>query len=316
MGTIVATAIDTAPSQDTLLLLAAGCTALAVGTLLAAIIRMCDRNVPSQVDSWEFDGARRIRLRAGSFVFRFLEPLVDDLASFTPFLRMVPIQRIERNLSAGADDLPWTAEEFAATKAIEGLLAAIAVTYIASSYCSPRTTVMLAFGVAVGYPFWTFGQLNKMANTRLDAIRRRLPYSVDLMALMMEAGGGFRESLQAVAVENCDHPLGQEFGKVHRSMERGQTLREALIDLRDRLNQDDVSEMVFSVLKAQELGTPLGQIFLTLAEQMRLRRFQWAEKKAGEAETKMNGPTMLLMMACLLVSVGPLILQAISGRLP
>jgi tight adherence protein C len=163
---------------------------------------------------------------------------------------------------------------------------------------------------------WAFIKLNKAAVLRLDRLKARLPYGVDLMALMMEAGAGFRDSLGAVARENSDHPLGQELGKVQYAIERGQTLRQALIEMRDRLNQDDVNEMVFSILKAEELGTPLGKIFLTLADQMRLKRFQWAEKKAGEAETQISYPGMLLMMACMIVAVGPFVLRAASGYLP
>ena len=309
---VLATMVMT-QTQQLLLPLTVIFTALAVGLLVRAVVVMFDREVATQADSWEFDAARRIRLRENILVYRFCEPLVDDLAAFPHFLRIIPLQRARRNLAAGAGELPWTAEEFAATRAIEGLLIATVVAYVFSSLVSTPVCVALTAFVAFGYPYLALQNLNKAAHARIDAIRRRLPYGIDLMALMMEAGAGFRESLEAVAAENHDHPLGQEFGKIHRALERGQTLRQTLTEFRDRMNQDDISEIVFSVLKAQELGTPLGQIFLTLADQMRLRRFQWAEKKAGEAETTIQYPTTLLLIACLMALVGPIVLEAAIG---
>jgi tight adherence protein C len=314
-GSLLA-AIETVSAAPLLLPLTASLTALAVGRLVWVVIGMSDHDFPHQADSWEFDAARRIRLRKGSLVYRICEPLVDELAAFSPLLRIVPLQRARRNLATGASDLPWTAEELAATKAIEGLLAAITLAYVFSSFMSTPTCILAAVLIGLGYPQGAFVKLNKQAIARLSAIRRRLPYGVDLMALMMEAGADFRESLATVAAENRDHPLGQELGKIHRAVERGQTLRQAMIEFRDRLQQDDVSEFVFSILKAQELGTPLGKIFLTLADQMRLKRFQWAEKKAAEAETRMEQPVLLLMIGCLIIAVGPFVLRAASGYLP
>ncbi|NLS93859.1 MAG: type II secretion system F family protein [Planctomycetaceae bacterium] len=316
MNFIVCAALETSSKQELLLPLAVLCTGLAVGRLVWIFLAMINRDVPSEADSWEFDLARRIMLREGSAVYRFCEPLVDELAGFPLFLKLVPIQAGRRSLAAGASELPWKAEEFAATKAIEGIFVTSLSAYLLWSAFSPLASVGISVALGFAYVQWAFIKLNKAAVLRLDRLKARLPYGVDLMALMMEAGAGFRDSLGAVARENSDHPLGQELGKVQYAIERGQTLRQALIEMRDRLNQDDVNEMVFSILKAEELGTPLGKIFLTLADQMRLKRFQWAEKKAGEAETQISYPGMLLMMACMIVAVGPFVLRAASGYLP
>jgi tight adherence protein C len=316
MQTCLLAATEPASTVNVLLPMAVLFTAMSVARLAWLVIAMSDRDCPLEAHSWEFDAARRLRLRAGSIVYRLCEPLVDELASFSPLLRIYPLQRAKRNLAAGASALPWTAEDFTATETIEGLLAAIGVAYVLSTFFGNVTCVLAAIVIALGYPQWALLKLNKQAVARLSAIRRRLPYGVDLMALMMEAGAGFRESMATVAAEDRHHPLGQELGKVHRAVERGQTLRQALIEFRDRLQQDDVGEFVFSILKAQELGTPMGKILLTLAEQMRLKRFQWAEKKAAEAETQMEHPVLLLTIGCMIIAVGPFVLRAASGYLP
>jgi tight adherence protein C len=316
MSSIVFATVYLTPTQKVLLPLVAICTAVAVGRLAWVLFVIFDREVQATADSWEFDAARRIRLRRGNQIYRFSEPLVDDLASFSPFLRLVPIQRTQRNLAAGASDLPWKAEEFAAVSAVEGIVVGSLCGVLSASMFTCAVSAVVGVVVALAYLLYAFTELNKTAVNRLDAIRRRLPYAVDLMALMMEAGAGFRESLAAVAQENHDHPLGEEFAKVHYAVERGQPLRQALIEMRDRLNQDDIKGMVFDVLKAEELGSPLTKTFLTLADDMRLKRFQWAQKKAGEAESRITHPGMVLMVACLIVAIGPFILRAVSGALP
>jgi tight adherence protein C len=290
-------------------ILAVTFSGLAVARLAWVLLTMSNRDCPRQADSWEFDAARRIRLRAGSLIHRLCEPLVDELAS-CPLLQRYPLARVRRNLLAGAGDLPWTAEEFAAVKTIEGLLVAGALAYALSSFYGTAVCILAAVLTSAGYPLWAMIKLNRQAVGRLDAIRRRLPYAVDLMALMMEAGAGFRESLATVVAEDRNHPLGQELARIHHSVDRGQTLRQALIEFRDRLHQDDISELVFSILKAQELGAALSKIFLSLADQMRLKRFQWAEKKAAEAETRMEQPVWVLMIACLIIAIGPIVLRA------
>jgi tight adherence protein C len=43
---------------------------------------------------------------------------------------------------------------------------------------------------------------------------------------------------------------------------------------------------------------------------MRLRRAQWGEKAAAEAEVQIVFPGMLVMLACLIVVVAPMVLPA------
>ena len=142
--------------------------------------------------------------------------------------------------------------------------------------------------------------------------KRRLPYAVDLIALMMEAGASFRESLATIVRENRGHALGEEFGQVLSEIEYGQTLRQALSNLRDRLADNELNEMIFAVHKAEELGTPLSMIFLRQAEQMRLMRSQWAERMAGKANANISFPGLIVMLGCMLIVIGPFVLNALS----
>ena len=74
---------------------------------------------------------------------------------------------------------------------------------------------------------------------------------------------------------------------------------------------DDVAELVFSINKGEEFGTPLAQTFRIQADQMRLKRTQWAEKAAGAAQVAIVLPGMIIMIACLLIIGAPFVLSAL-----
>jgi pilus assembly protein TadC len=84
------------------------------------------------------------------------------------------------------------------------------------------------------------------------------------------------------------------------------------VNLKSRIGEDALGELVFAVQKAHELGTPLGQVFRRLAEQLRRRRSQAAEKAAGRANANITFPGLIVMAACVLLIVAPFVLKAID----
>ncbi len=145
----------------------------------------------------------------------------------------------------------------------------------------------------------------------MKRLRLRLPFVVDQIALMMQAGAEFEGSLQTAVRDNADHPLGRELAEVLRQISLGRPRTQALNDLRMRLDDKDVSELVFAINKGQELGTPLSGIFREQADQMRLKRSQWGEKAAQEAQVQMVFPGMIVMVACLIIIIAPILMPAL-----
>jgi len=146
---------------------------------------------------------------------------------------------------------------------------------------------------------------------RLRKLKVRLPFAIDQISLMMEAGAGFEDSLRTVVADNRQHPLSVELSEIVRQMSLGRPRSQALAGFKDRLADDDVSEIVFAITKGEELGTPLSNILREQANQMRIKRSQWGEKAASEAEVQMVFPGMITMIACLLVIVAPILLPVI-----
>jgi len=132
-----------------------------------------------------------------------------------------------------------------------------ASTYVLASIVVPPANVVL--GVVLVLPI--FKCLHLLDRRRSLDLMPQKTFALRRRSHGIDDGSGsrFRESLAAVAFENRDHPLGQEFGKVHLCSRKRQTLRQALVEMRDRLTRDETKWSFPS--SAEELGTPLGKSF-------------------------------------------------------
>jgi tight adherence protein C len=105
------------------------------------------------------------------------------------------------------------------------------------------------------------------------------------------------------------HPVAEEFGRVLTDMNMGKTRVAAFQAMRDRLADDEITSIIGSILQGEQLGTPLGQVFRTQADVLRLKRSQRAEVVAGEAGVNMLLPGILVMASTVLIILGPFLLN-------
>ena len=256
-----------------------------------------------------FEQARRAELRESCGTYRNFEPLVDELRVLFPSNESN--HQLAHHLKLGDGSSPWKPDEFMATKTIESLLVGGAIFAFILLLGMPIMALVLGSITGLMYPTLARGSVISNARSRLKQIKLRLPFAIDQISLMMEAGAGFEDSLRTVVDDNREHPLGLEFSEVVRQMSLGRPRSDALKGFRDRLADEDVSEIVFAIIKGEELGTPLSNILREQANQMRIKRSQWGEKAASEAEVQMVFPGMITMVACLLVIVAPILLPVV-----
>jgi len=310
---IFSTAGQIESSPNMMLLAATIVGGIATAWLAYVICTMVFRDYRMQAESWEFEENRRIEIRKVSRVYRWLEPLVEELEGVTWLHTLGSKAKVEKALQLRATTAPWTAEEYLAVRTILGVSIGVGVLVLVSMAFGPVIAVIGGFMAGIGYLRFGAQSLTSVATTRMGKFKRRLPFTVDLMALMMEAGAGFRESLRTVVNESRDHPVGEEMGSVLGGLARGQSMRASLEELQERLGDKDVDDMVFAINKAEELGTPLSKIFLSMADQIRLKRSQWAEVAAGKAQTMITFPGLVIMLACLLIVTAPFVIDAIQN---
>lgn len=297
--------------QSSGFLLASAVVALAAGAIGWQLLAVFTYPREQLGDTHPFERQRREELRAGNAFYRWFEPVVDELAPTIARRQTEAMTGLGRSLAASREKLPWRPEEFLATKWLEACAAGGTLFFVLWFAGWSTASVVLGLGVALVYGVLAPKGVRDRARSRLARIRTRLPFAVDLIALTMEAGGGFQECLQTAVVENGDHPLTEEMAEVLRQISLGRPRQEALRALQERLQDDDINEMVFAINKGEELGTPLSAILRDQAEQMRLKRSQRGEKAAAEAQVNIVFPGMVVMIACLLVVIAPIVLPAI-----
>lgn len=133
---------------------------------------------------------------------------------------------------------------------------------------------------------------------RTTLIQRELPDAIELLSLCVQSGMGFQAALAQVATVQ-DGPVAQEFARVLREMQLGQSRQTALESLGRRSRQEDLSRFVTAVLQADRLGIAISGILTEQAAEMRSKRRDRARERAQKVPVKI----LLPVIACFLPGI-------------
>ena len=289
---------------------AAGCIALGAAAALLVwwVIAALTTEDLEQEAEWRYDVSRINSLRRLDPIYRLFQPLLHVLAKLNraAFRRHLP--EIYREIQAAGLPRFWLPEEYLARCELLALLMSPAYFYACITYMG-AAGVVSALGLTIATAWLLRRNLTKQAARRLVMIKRRMPFFLDLLTLLMEAGASFLDSLQQAVHEFQGHPIAVEFGRVLTDMNMGKARTEAFDNLRQRLNDEEVGSIVASIIQSEELGTPLSTIFRTQSDLLRVKRTQRAETIAGEAGVNMLLPGVLVMAAAVVIILGPFALN-------
>jgi len=224
-------------------------------------------------------------------------------------------ERADRNLVAAGAPYGITADEYM------GMVVLCAVFGLGIGGLGVATTgwtVLLAGGLICG-ALWPLAWLRSQVQKRKTQIFRSLPFALDLLTLSVEAGLDFTSALARILVKIRDTPLGVEFSELLRQIQMGQPRAEALRQVAERVDLEEMTNVTGALIQADELGASIGPILRIQAEQMRVRREQIAEKKAMEAPVKILLPLILFIFPTVFLTIlGPVVLDAMKkhGMLP
>lgn len=262
-------------------------------------------------DEWRYDRVRIGELKRLDSFYRWLYPLFGPLARINRGLFRESLPEVNREILASGLPRFWLPEEYLAR--CELLAIALFPAYAMGGIAlagGPGIVIAIVF---TGLTAWLLRRnLASRARTRLIRIKRRLPYFLDLLTLLMEAGSSLLQALEEGVHEFRGQPVAQEFGRVLADIRLGRTRAEAILSMRDRLQDSEVGGVLGSILQGEHLGTPLAQVFRMQADVLRVKRSQRAEAIAGEAGVQMLLPGILVMAATVLVILGPFVLNYLS----
>jgi tight adherence protein C len=213
----------------------------------------------------------------------------------------------ERIIMSGYEDV-LTAEQFLSVYCVMGLIALISgVSLIAAG---SGIFGIFIIGLLFYYPHaW----LKSAYIKRHIQIQKALPNVIDLLTLSVEAGKDFLTSLRDILARRKRDPLGEELERTFREIQLGKKRADALRDLIKRVKQPDLTSVINAIIQADELGVSIANILRIQGDQLRVKRFNRAEKMANETPVKIILPIALFIVPAVFIIIGaPFILQIIS----
>jgi len=247
----------------------------------------------------------------------FEQPFLGQILGFGvlmarrfPFFR----DRVRQDLDACGNPNAYTVDEYLAICIISGLsLMAVMFVILWAALGQPDPLVLMCMPVA-GF-FIALVSLREQALKRTKAIGRKLPYTLDLIALLMEAGATFTEAIATLVKDEPDDELNIEMRLVQAEIDFGATRAQALQNLADRIPLESLRSVVGAINQAEALGTPLSTILKSQSSMIRMLRSVRAEEASATASMRILVPSMVILMAAVLVIFGPVILSWLEGTL-
>ncbi|MGW7260082.1 DUF5936 domain-containing protein [Streptomyces sp. NPDC054834] len=216
------------------------------------------------------------------------------------------VARYRRRIDLAGNPGGLTIDRYAARRAVYGALGGVGFLVFLLRGQWFVALLLLAFGA-----FWTEVGIWSAIRIRKDVIERTLPDFLDVLAVVVSAGLGFRQALDRVA-SRYEGPWADELRITLRQMDLGMSRREAFAELRRRNDSEQVAMFVTALQQGEELGAPIVDTLVALAKDMRRTDAQNARRKAARAvpratlmiTTFMVPATMLLLASGLILGSG------------
>ncbi len=210
------------------------------------------------------------------------------------------VDAIRRKLDMAGNPGGMTVDRYAARRAVYTTLGGVAglVTLM-------NGQLVLAVIFAVYGFFWTEFLIRVAISRRREDIERTLPDFLDVLAVVVSAGLGFRQALERVS-EKYQGPWADELRITLRQMDMGVSRREAFAQLRRRNDSEQVSMFVSALQQGEELGAPIVDTLIQIANDMRRTDAQNARRKAAKAVPKSTliVTSVMLPATIILIAVG------------
>jgi tight adherence protein C len=186
---------------------------------------------------------------------------------------------------------------------------------------APEGSFLKGKGLLYGLPAGGLGfflpelWLSSKISRRQHSIRKAMPDALDLLTICVEAGLGF-DAAMAKVYEKWDNELGKALGRVIREVQLGKLRKDALRDMADRIGLPEMTSFVAAVVQSEQLGVSMSKVLRIQADQMRMKRRQYAEEEAHKAPLKMLIPMAFLIFPSIcIVLLTPAFLMLLRSSL-
>ncbi|WP_265587336.1 type II secretion system F family protein [Sphingomicrobium arenosum] len=147
--------------------------------------------------------------------------------------------------------------------------------------------------------------INFVAERRRKKMGEQFPVALDIFVRGLRAGHPVAAALEMLTVEMPD-PIGSEFGLVVDEVTYGADLREALEEMAERWDMDDLRMFVVSLSVQAETGGNLAEVLDNLSKVIRDRHALYMKVRALSSEGRMTAwiLSLLPLLAFMIVFIG------------
>jgi tight adherence protein B len=147
-------------------------------------------------------------------------------------------------------------------------------------------------GALLGF-FVPYAYASHRRTKRFQAFEEKFPEAIDTLARAVRAGHAFTTALEMIANE-VSEPVAGEFRQLYEEQKFGLPVRDALVNLADRVPLVDVKFFVTAVMLQRETGGNLAEILDNLSYVIRERFKILRQVRVHTAQGRL---TMVLLMA-------------------
>lgn len=239
------------------------------------------------------------------FSERVLIPIIRRVGEFSArFTPQKAIQETTRKMELAGNPWPIDAPTFFALRFVLALvLGGLAVAYVVlfPPADSSRNFLYIGGAAFVG-SFIPASMLTSKVTARQTEVRKAMPDALDLLTICVEAGLGFEAAMSKVS-EKWDNELALAFSRTLREIQLGKVRRDSLKDMADRLGIPEMTSFVAAIIQSEQLGVSMAKVLRIQADQMRMKRRQFAEEQAHKAPIKMIIPMALLIFPSIMIII-------------
>jgi tight adherence protein C len=255
------------------------------------------------IDEYQLVDARDEQMRQpiGARVFAPAGKAATDLAR-----RLTPVGYVDgvrRKIVLAGNPPGYEVDRFLTLKLL-GVASVLVWIVLAAMFMSEHAAlailvVILASGVCIFGPDIA---LDGKIKRRRDEIERRLPDTLDLLVISVEAGLGFEQALERTAAA-VPGPLSEESRRMLQETRMGASRADALRALDERTQVDDLRTFILAMLQADAFGVSISRILRGQADEIRIRRRQAAQELSQKAPIKMLFPLAVCIFPAIFVVV-------------
>jgi tight adherence protein B len=213
------------------------------------------------------------------------DEMLSRIPAFDSMLRRSErVTLLQKMLAQGSVDM--RAGNFLMLCAIAGLLLG------GAAFLAGGSIIFGWVGLVCGF-FVPYAYASHMRAKRFQKFEEKFPEAIDTLARAVRAGHAFTTALEMIATELAE-PVAGEFRQLYEEQKFGLPVRDALVNLTQRVPLVDVKFFVTAVMLQRETGGNLAEILDNLSYVIRERFKILRQVRVHTAQGRL---TMVLLMA-------------------